>query len=113
MIDPHFSRNIKYIYTVKVSFLARDRERDRELVFCLTFHHDHFGLFKEKTWGRYGTLTITRQEQTLHCIDVFCMLYNLGLVDRFHKPVPKPFFNKPVQFSNRFIGTGSIFEPVY
>jgi hypothetical protein len=37
------------------------------------------------------------------------MLYfQLGLVDRFHKPV-----QKPAQFSNWFIGTGSIVETVY
>jgi hypothetical protein len=40
-------------YTVEVSFLARDRE----FFFGLNFHHDHFGICQEYTWGRYGTLT--------------------------------------------------------
>jgi len=52
-------------FTVKVSFLARDRERDRER---LTFHHDHFDICQEYRWGRYGTLIITRQERNFHCI---------------------------------------------
>jgi len=44
--------------TVKVSFLARDRERDREREFflVLTFHNDHFGICQEYTWGRHGTV---------------------------------------------------------
>jgi len=41
----------------------------------------------------------------LNALGNFETLLELGLVDRF--------FIKPVQFSNRFIGNGSIFEPVY
>jgi len=63
---------------VKVSFLARDRERDREREFflCLTFLHDHFGICQEYTWGRYGTLTATRQERTFHCNMFYTILHN-------------------------------------
>ncbi len=41
---------------MKVSFLARDRERDREreFFFGLTFIHDHFGICQEYTWERYA-----------------------------------------------------------
>jgi hypothetical protein len=54
--------------------------------------------------------------------EIYKIPFELGLVDRFHRPVPKPVFIKPVQLSNRFIelvpflnrfiGIGSVFEPV-
>jgi len=49
-----FKKIILISFTVKVSFLTRDRER--EFFIGLTFHHDHFGIGQEYTWRRYGTV---------------------------------------------------------
>ncbi len=58
-------------YSYSESFVRdRDRDRERDFFFGLTFHHDHFGICQEYSWGQYahGTLTITCQERNFHCM---------------------------------------------
>jgi len=59
--------NNENVHTVKVSSLARDRERTVHMFFPDIYQNDRDEKLNQKKFTLTITLTVTRQERNFHC----------------------------------------------
>ena len=88
------------MYSIKILQILHDRNLN---FFTIKYFYQNLFLLIKNSRSHY-IIKALRQDSIFNNFK--------AISTRAGRPVPKPFFIKSVQFSNRFIGSGFIFKPV-